>query len=398
MAYFSPFIDDTGLHIPTYIDTRDRLIEEVKQIYGQDIYLDQDSADYQFISIFARKIFDAYSLAMLVYNNRTPITAIGVGLDNNVAFANIQRKGATSSVASLTLTGTAGTVISGATAIDQNDYVWDIEDCVIGSDGTVQANATCQTTGSIQALPNTINRIGNPMFGWTAVTNQFAATAGNDVETDAELRGRYSYSIRTPSLTVFESIVASIQQVAEVTRVAGFENDTSSTSTGTEPPDIPAGLPPHSVTFTVEGGDDEEVAQAIYNKKTPGCYTNGTTEVQIMSESGNVDTIRFYRPTYVPIYASVSVRKLSGWNDELEDRIRQNIVDYIEGLNVTEDVLISMVWSASITAMDDVKNPQYTVTAVTIGTSSGSLGSNDIDIDYNQAAQSAVTNISVVFT
>ena len=397
MAYFSPFIDDTGLHIPTYIDTRDRLIEEVKQIYGQDIYLDQDSADYQFISIFARKIFDAYSLAMLVYNNRTPITAIGVGLDNNVAFANIQRKGATSSVASLTLTGTAGTTISGATAIDQNDYVWDIEDCVIGSDGTVQANATCQTTGSIQALPNTINRIGTPMFGWTAVTNQFAATAGNDVETDAELRGRYSYSIRTPSLTVFESIVASIQQVAEVTRVAGFENDTSATSTGTEPPDIPAGLPPHSVTFTVEGGDDEEVAQAIYNKKTPGCYTNGTTEVQIMSESGNVDTIRFYRPTYVPIYASVSVRKLSGWNDELEDRIKQNIVDYIEGLNVTEDVLISMVWSASITAMDDVKNPQYTVTAVTIGTSSGSLGSNDIDIDYDEAAQSAVANISVVF-
>lgn len=397
MAYFSPFIDDTGLHIPTYIDTRDRLIEEVKQIYGQDIYLDQDSADYQFISIFARKIFDAYSLAMLVYNNRTPITAIGVGLDNNVAFANIQRKGATSSVASLTLTGTAGTVISGATAIDQNDYVWDIEDCVIGSDGTVQANATCQTTGSIQALPNTINRIGTPMFGWTAVTNQFAATAGNDVETDAELRGRYSYSIRTPSLTVFESIVASIQQVAEVTRVAGFENDTSATSTGTEPPDIPAGLPPHSVTFTVEGGDDEEVAQAIYNKKTPGCYTNGTTEVQIMSESGNVDTIRFYRPTYVPIYASVSVRKLSGWNDELEDRIKQNIVDYIEGLNVTEDVLISMVWSASITAMDDVKNPQYTVTAITIGTSSGSLGSNDIDIDYDEAAQGLVNNISVVF-
>ena len=397
MAYFSPFIDDTGLHIPTYIDTRDRLIEEVKQIYGQDIYLDQDSADYQFISIFARKIFDAYSLAMLVYNNRTPITAIGVGLDNNVAFANIQRKGATSSVASLTLTGTAGTAISGATAIDQNDYVWDIEDCVIGSDGTVQANATCQTTGSIQALPNTINRIGTPMFGWTAVTNQFAATAGNDVETDAELRGRYSYSIRTPSLTVFESIVASIQQVAEVTRVAGFENDTSATSTGTEPPDIPAGLPPHSVTFTVEGGDDEEVAQAIYNKKTPGCYTNGTTEVQIMSESGNVDMIRFYRPTYVPIYASVSVRKLSGWNDELEDRIKQNIVDYIEGLNVTEDVLISMVWSASITAMDDVKNPQYTVTAVTIGTSSGSLGSNDIDIDYDEAAQGLVANISVVF-
>ena len=397
MAYFSPFIDESGLHIPTYIDLRDQLIEEIKQIYGQDIYLDPDSADYQFISIVSRKIFDSYSLAALVYNNRTPITAIGVGLDNNVAFANIERKGATYSTASLTLTGTAGTVINNAQAIDENGYKWNIENCVIGSDGSVSANATCDTIGKIGALAGSINRIGTPIYGWLSVTNQFAATEGNDIETDAELRGRYSLAIRASSMTVFEAIHASIMAIPEVTRSVGFENDTAAESTGTEPPNVPAGLPPHSVTFVVEGGVDEEVAQAIYSKKTPGCYTIGTTAVEITSEVGNIDTIRFYRPTYVSVYAQVTVKKLPSWNDELEDKIKQNIVNYVEGLNIADDVLISMIWSSAITAMDDVKNPSYTVTSVQIGESSGSLSSNDLDIQFNEAAQCQTTNVTVVF-
>ena len=398
MPYFSPFIDESGIHIPTYTDLRDQLIEEIKQIYGQDIYLDYDSADYQFISIVAKKIFDSFSLAVLAYNNRTPITAIGVGLDNNVAFANIKRKGATYSVVNLTLTGTAGTVINNAQAIDENGYKWNIEDCVIGTNGSVQADATCETIGNIGALPGSITVIGTPIYGWTSVTNQIAATVGNDIETDAELRGRYSLAIRSSSLTVFESITSAIMQIPEVTRCVGFENDTNAESTGTEPPNVPAGLPPHSITFVVEGGVDEEIAKAIYSKKTPGCYTNGTTAVELTSEAGNIDTIRFYRPTYVDVYATVTVKKLNSWNDELEDKIKQNIVNYINGLNIADDVLISMVWSSAITAMDDVKNPSYTVTNVQVGGSSSSLSGNDFDIEFNEAAQSLVSYISVVFS
>ena len=75
MAYYAPYIDTTGIHVPTYEDIRDDLIASMKQIFGQDIYLDDDSQDYQQISIFAKKIFDTNSLAVLVYNNRTANTA-----------------------------------------------------------------------------------------------------------------------------------------------------------------------------------------------------------------------------------------------------------------------------------------------------------------------------------
>lgn len=398
MAYFSPFIDETGIHVPTFNDIKSQLVDEIKGIYGNDIYLDPDSADYQLISIFAKKIFDSYSLAVTVYNNRTPITAIGVGLDNCVAYANIKRKQPTNSTAQLTITGSYGTELSGVQAIDQNGYKWNIPDVVIPENGVITIQAVCDTPGNIGALPNTINIIGNPTFGWYSVTNQTAASPGSDIETDAELRGRFSLAIRSPSSTVFESMISSISAINGVTRVKGYENDTGDESTGTVPPNLPAGLPAHSVTFVVEGGEDNTVAEEIYFKKTPGCYTNGTTSVNIVSISGNIDIIRFYRPTYTAVYTKVTLKKLSTWNDEYTTKIQNAINEYINNLNIADDVYRSMVWSVAVSTLEDISSPAFSVVDIQLGTSSGSETDSDIDIDFDAAAQSDIANISVVFS
>lgn len=397
MAYFSPFIDETGIHIPNYIDLRDQLIEEMKQIFGQDIYIENDSADYQMISILAKKIFDSYSMGMLAYNNRTPNTAIGTGLDNNVAFADIQRKSSTYSSVQLTITGANGTSLKGCYALDENDNRWNIPDTVIPETGMITVDAICSVSGNISALPNTVNKIGTPLFGWYSVNNNNAATPGTDVETDAELRGRFSLAIRSPSLTVFESLSAAISALEGVSRISGFENDTSAESTGTEPPNIPAGLPPHSVTFIVEGGEDDQVAKAIYSKKTPGCYTNGTTAVQIVSEMGNIITIRFYRPTYVEVFAQIKVTKLPYWNDRYSDEIKNAIYDYIKGLEISDNVYNSMIWFVANSVMSDFANPAFVIKEVLLGKEEGSLTNSDVEVNFNEAAETSVSNITVVF-
>ena len=64
MSYFEPYIDSYGFHMPTYVDIRDDLINQMKSIFGNDIYIDEDTQDYQQISIFAKKIYDLYSLAI----------------------------------------------------------------------------------------------------------------------------------------------------------------------------------------------------------------------------------------------------------------------------------------------------------------------------------------------
>lgn len=56
MAYFKPYIDDTGIHLPTYDDRMSDMIDKYKQIFGSDVYLAPDSPDYQLISIFAKRL------------------------------------------------------------------------------------------------------------------------------------------------------------------------------------------------------------------------------------------------------------------------------------------------------------------------------------------------------
>ena len=90
--------------------------------------------------------------------------------------------------------------------------------------------------------------------------------------------------------------------------------------------------------------------------------------------------------------------KLQSWNDEYEDKMKDQIVNYINGLEIADNVYRSLAWSQAIAAMDDISNPAYTVTNVTMGTASGSLSENDIEIDFNAAAQITANNITVVYS
>ena len=107
MSYFAPYVDGSGLHMPTYQDILDDMIASMKKIYGSDIYLGNDSADYQFVSILALKVADSYQAVQYAYNSRSPTTAIGAALDSVVKLNGIYRKPAGFSICELYITGTA---------------------------------------------------------------------------------------------------------------------------------------------------------------------------------------------------------------------------------------------------------------------------------------------------
>lgn len=389
MAYFAPYIDATGMHIPTYTDIRDDLISKMKEIFGNDIYIDEDSQDYQQISIFAKKIFDTNALALLTYNNRTVNTAIGVGLDNLCAIAGIVRKAATYSTVQLTLTGAPTTVITSGKASDQDDeHIWNLPDSVvIPESGTITVEATCNDAGDITVASNTITKIITPVFGWYSVVNNFNGSGGTNEETDAELRGRYALATSSPSETVFESIIASVSAVEGVKRIKAYENDTGATNS--------LGHPPHSITLVVEGGDDTDVATEIYFKKTPGCYTNGTTTVPIVSFSGNTTNISFYRPTYKTVYVKVSLKKLSSYNDEYANDIKKAIVDYINNLEIAETVYRSVLWSIATGQMKSIQSPSFSVLNVQTSTDGVSYTDTDISVLFNEASQIDLDKVTV---
>lgn len=387
MAYYAPYIDTTGIHVPTYEDIRDDLIASMKQIFGQDIYLADDSQDYQQISIFAKKIFDTNSLAVLVYNNRTANTAIGTGLDNLCALVGIKRKPATYSNCQLTINGVPGTVINDGQASDGTN-LWDLPKTVtIPDNGIITVEATSHEKGYIAALPNSINIVVTPVYGWLGVTNTYQANPGNDAETDASLRARYAISTQAPADSIFESLLASLKQIAGVTKVKGYENDTGTADSN--------GLPAHSVTFVVEGGDNTDIATEIYYKKTPGCYTNGTTAVNLTSPTGNITVIRFYRPTYKTVYVKVFVKKLAGYNDNYATDIKNAIVEYVNGLDLAETVYRSILWSVAIGQMSSITSPEYSVTDIQTSIDGSSYSQADISMLFNESAFTEAAKVVV---
>lgn len=397
MAYFQPYIDASGLHIPTYIDIRDDLIEQCKNIFGQDLYLGEDTQDYQWICANAEKEYDTLLAAQLAYNNRGPGTGIGSGLDGIVKVNGIKRKKEEYSKCHANVAGVPGEIITGAIALDKGNIRWDLPDSIIVPESGIAENLllTCEIPGPIEAAPGDIVQMFNPQYGWNGIVNTDNAELGSYIEDDGRLRGRQQTSVALPSLTELDGIKGAIAQIERVTRYQVYENDTNLVDAN--------GLPPHSITAVIEGGDSQVIANTLFLKKTPGCYTNGTTEVQITDADGNLMwdafnkavTKRFYRPSYVDIDVAINVKKLLAYTDKNTSDIKTKVAEYLSGLAIGTNLSISSIWGAALSAMSDLRSPAFSIVSVTAARHEETLTLNDIKILFYEVTRGKIENIVV---
>ncbi|TWH46323.1 baseplate J/gp47 family protein [Sporomusa sp. KB1] len=388
MAYFKPYIDASGLHLPSYIDIRDGMIAEAKRIYGQDIYLENDSADYQYISALSLKYHDVLQTLQLAYNSRSPSTATNAALDGTVRINGINRKAASYSTVPVILTGQGGTVITNGIVQDVSGYNWALPaSVVIGTSGSTSSVATCQTLGNITAQSGEINKIMTPTAGWLNVSNSAAASPGQAAEVDSALRGRQAASTANPSTTVLDGIDGAIYALPGVTRHILYENDTGQYDDN--------GLPPHSLTAVIEGGNDEEIARTIHTRKTPGGYTNGTTAILVMNDRGQNVLIRFYRPTYYNMAVTLNIKQLTGYTSNVLENINANLVAYLNNLAIGQDLALSALWAAAMTANVDLHMPSFSIQSLTAGTVGKAQSTADIVIPFHGVTKGELANIKV---
>lgn len=387
MAYFAPYVDDAGLHLPTYADIRDDIVANFKEIYGEDIYLENDSQDYQMISAFALKTYDTMQLLQIIYNNHSPKTAIGTALSNLVKLNGIVRKSASYSTCVLTLTGTPGTTIAAGVVEDTAGIKWDLPKNVKFNLGVTEVTAQCEELGEIEAPTGTITKINTPQKGWSSVTNQVPAVVGQPVETDEELRARQSVSVALPAQNMLNATIAGLKAISGVTRVKVYDNDSNVTDTN--------GIPGHSIAAVVEGGLDADVAETIYLRKGAGGGTYGTTTVNFKNNDGLTNAINFFRPLYVSIDVEVSITKNANYTDAVGEQIKENIKSYIELLDIGVNATVIGVLTA-VTAAVDSTNPAFSITSVKLRESGGLFASSDVVIGFNAAAQLGEITVEVV--
>lgn len=400
MTYFQPYTDGSGIHIPTYQDYEDYLVAQARQIFGNDIYLEPDSQDFQLIAAQALTAYQTALTAQLAYNSRSPGTAVGTGLDGIIQINGLVRRGDTFSQATVTLLGEPYTAINNGIVGDVNGNRWALPpQIVLDEYGTVTVTATCETAGAITALVGQINVIVTPTFGWSSVNNPNPATPGRGQELDSELRARQAVSVANPSQALTTGILGSVLAVDGVVSAQLYENDTNLSVSEINGIYNPYDYPPHSITLVVDGGDSMEIANAIYIRKTPGCYTNGDVAETLTDRYGAPTTIRFFRPIEIPIQVEITIEALNGYTSTMATLIEQAISDYLNSLVAGQSVIISELWQAALSA-DPNSYPVFSITTVeaAFNYTGETPSTNNIIMDFDQKAICDPSYVTVIVT
>lgn len=383
------YVDDTGYHYADYPTMLEWLQEKYRTIYGLDVYLEPDSQDGQFLAILAQSFYDMAAAGAAIYNSFSPSTAQGVGLARVVKINGIAKLIATNSSVDLAIGGTSGTTIVDGIAEDTLGQKWLLPSpTVIPPGGTIIVTATAQEKGAIEAAPGTITKIFTPTLGWQTVNNVDAATPGAPVESDAALRVRQSQSVAIPSLSVFEGTVGAVKAVEGVIRCEGYENDTGSVDSD--------GISAHSIAIVVEGGDVDEIAEAIALHKTPGTGTFGDVDVVVFDKYGVPNTIHFSRPDEVDIKAALEIETYDGFLTEYLEQIKASIAAYINSLKIGQDVLYTKIFVPANLVSNPEASKTFNITSLEIAKLSDPLATDDITIDFDEVAACDVANINIV--
>jgi|Deesub1362B_J571_1020462.scaffolds.fasta_scaffold00525_9 uncharacterized phage protein gp47/JayE len=396
-------VDSNGFTLKTYNEIIADMEARAKNEYGLDIDLSDSSPLSKFLRDIAQELASFWQIMEDVYYSGYLDTATGVNLDRVVALIGLTRKQATKATGTVTFSRStpassdilipAGTRVSTA---GDNPVYFKTTDPVTLTAGSTSVDAPIEAVeagaaGNVAA--NTITVIVDPVSGIESVNNASATSGGQDTESDAAFRTRVKQSLSISGNATLDAIRAEVLKVNGVTACSIEENDTTQDNTGT------GGLPPKSFRVTVLGGDDNDIAQAIFDSKPAGIQAYGSVSGIAVADDGAQYTINFERPEQVTIYVDVQVTKDSTYPADGDTQVQTAVIDYIGGVDANGDTHIGLgigedVIYAKVVAA--VMSIQGVVDAtVKIDTTSPPAGTSNISIGATQVARASTTSVTV---
>ena len=309
------------------------------------------------------QIIDAETLAItqkdaelaFLANMFNPKTARGIWQDALAEIYFIKRKKAVNSRCYCTLTGLNGTVIEKGSKIQSsadNTYWNLLEDVTIQNNGSVIALFECETEGAVIASPNTLNKIITTVAGWDTVNNIQSATVGTLEESQQAFEKRRYDSVALNSRGTTSSVYARVLQLDNVVGCYVVDNKTNIVKTIDD-----YDLKPHSIYVAVLGGNNQEIAEAIYKSLSAGCDYNGNTTIDITDENTKaVESVTFMRPIQQNVYIKVNLFNKDLPND-YEDLIKNAVINNFYGLDHEVEIVGETL--SRIIMHDDVYSSRF---------------------------------------
>lgn len=347
--------------------------------FGSQFDTSAESPDGQLIGIVAKLLEDVWQQAEGAYNAYSPSNAYGVGLDKVAEINGITRITNLPTSVAITLSGTAGTVVPAGYIVKTVDGLEFATVAVAVIPAIVTAK--CTTQGAIRILANEVHVLTTAIAGLTGATNLEPGITGIVREEDPAFRARRENSIISRGTSSIDAIYEGVKSL-NLPYIAIIENTTSATVDG---------VPANSFLVVVEGGTPAEVSQVIYDNKPQGITSYGSIVTVINDSKGYPHNIGISRPTPIDISVTTSITNLPGASLDSATLVKAAIVDYVNNLNISEDVYWSYFFSAILAVVPNIKINSLQI-KFTVG---GTFGTTDLVLTPQQRARTDASKVVV---
>lgn len=332
--------------------------------------------------------------------NMDPAVAAGYHLDVLCRLSGVERD-----PAEFAESNAIAAVATGATTIPEDSIIrndrtqvdWaTVGDLVFIGAGTQALTVRARETGEQDFLATDSWTIVTPVSNWGSVYASLdlsAEDAGTDAETDPDLRVKRLQSL-IASGNDWDGIQAAVAQVPGVSFVGGLNNDTTGTLDG-----VPYG----AIEVVVEGGDDQEVIEAIFEHLPPGTQTFGDESGMVTMANGEPLEIFYTRPAATNVWVRITVSTVGAEyaaRPTLEDEIEAAVLSQAEtlfshpGADVITGAFVGPLWDLS----KDALTGRPTLTSIVAETSlNGSTWqTTPLAFTHRFRAEFSASRISVV--
>lgn len=395
-------ITPEGVVVPDAVTIRTAILADENVAFGGDLDVTTPSTPQAHLADqLTSNISDANAAVTYFVSQVDPATAEGRMQDAIARIYFFNRNGATSSVVQAQCTGQPGaTIPAGSLAQDDSNNLWQSTgDVTFSGSGLASVQFVCLVTGPILLGIGALTRIAQAVPGWDAITNLGAATVGTNVETRASFERRRQESVAKNGRGSSPAIRSAVWGVAGVLDVFAYDNYTNAVMNygSTNYP-----IAPHSIYVGVVGGDDDEVAQAIWKAKDAGCDMNGNTTVTVSDTEGYTYPyptypIKFNRPTALPIKFAIQIANSSALPADIVALTKAAIIATFNGTNGAQRARMgSQIFASNFYAPVAAVGTTVSIIQIKIGTTTATLDTVNVGIDQTPTIDAADITVTLV--
>lgn len=301
--------------------------EAYKEALGANLNLNTGTFQGQLIANDVKNLTYCQNQMVLMANSFSVYYATGKALDATGAFWGYTRKQETPTVVTATITGVSGTVIpAGSLVSDGENQYRSVDVITIPASGTINAQFQGVTAGAIPCLAGTLTEIITTIAGWDTVNNAYDGVVGWETENDNVFRQRIIANwLNIRAVSILGSIIDNVAQLTDVISVVGRENDTK-----VEQVIDGVTMEPNSIYLCVLGGNGEDIAKVLTEKKTLGAGTNGDTTVSIYDPNVLFTyNYKIKRPNVVNLKVQVEYSANFDTPADVVNKIQNTIMAYV---------------------------------------------------------------------